>query len=362
MDSVALKKEINYKGNLFSKHFIDSKSLFLFHFHRLPSITIVRQVDHEKIWRMLQVEFGDHIVEQYHYTAVSKKKATEEKEESILLMDEALVIEIGDGYCEFYFSDAKHLLLQKIINRVVALRGTPRSKPQEINLITHGDYGLELTKMDVKRSRLNLDLYYEDDFLPVHQTILRRLNKKDDKGIVLLHGLPGTGKTTYLRYLIGKVKKRVLFIPPDLASQIANPELVRLLVDNPNCVLVIEDAETLLMQRQSGQDSAVSNLLNISDGLLSDFLNVQIVCTFNNHASLVDTAIIRKGRLIASYDFHKLSVKKSQQLSRHLGYHSLITTPMTVSEIVNQKEQNFSASHERPLIGFRASKSVVKAV
>jgi predicted AAA+ superfamily ATPase len=44
--------------------------------------------------------------------------------------------------------------------------------------------------------------------------IQQRLRKKEDKGIVLLHGLPGTGKTTYLRYLIGRIKKRVLFVSP----------------------------------------------------------------------------------------------------------------------------------------------------
>jgi len=168
---------------------------------------------------------------------------------------------------------------------------------------------------------------------------------------VLLHGLPGTGKTTYLRYLVGKIKKRVLFIPPDMAAQIANPELVRLLIDNPNSVLVIEDAENIIMQRQAGNDSAVSNLLNISDGLLSDFLNVQIVCTFNSSSNLVDQALMRKGRLIASYEFRKLSVPKAQQLSNHLGHKNIITQPMTLSEVVNQKERSFT--QERTLIGFR---------
>ena len=238
------------------------------------------------------------------------------------------------------------------MSRVASLRGIQRNKPQEINLITKGDYGLELTKMDVKRTRLNLNLFYEDNFADVHQTIIKRLNKKEDKGIVLLHGLPGTGKTTYLRYLVGKIKKRVLFIPPDMAAQIANPELVRLLIDHPNSVLVIEDAENIIMQRQAGSDSAVSNLLNISDGLLSDFLNVQIVCTFNSNMSVVDKALLRKGRLIASYEFTKLSIRKAQQLSNHFGYKKRITQPMTLSEIINQKERAF-VLQERPLIGFR---------
>jgi SpoVK/Ycf46/Vps4 family AAA+-type ATPase len=344
--------EIDFKGSIFSKHFIDSKSLYLYHFKKLPSITVVRQVDHDKVWAMLHRDYGADIRQAYHYGAIAPKKLREEKEESIVLVGEELLLEIGDGYCEFYYSNAADALMQKLVAAVAALRGKRRSKPQEVNLITRGDYGLELTRTDVKRTSLKLDLFYEDSFKEVHATILRRLNKKDDKGIVLLHGLPGTGKTTYLRYLAGKLNKRVLFIPPDMASQIANPELIRLLVDYPNSVLIIEDAENVIMQRQPGSDSAVSNLLNISDGLLSDFLNVQIVCTFNSNKALVDTALLRKGRLIASYEFGKLSLQKSQNLSNHLGYKAIVTEPMTLTEITNQKEKSYEVEQRR-IIGFR---------
>ena len=348
MDQNVLQKEIGFRGDLFSRHFIDSKSFYLYKFNRLPSITVVRNVDHEKVLKVLKAEFGTSIKAEYHYASISKKNSLQEKEESIILVDEEMVLELG----EFYFSNPHGELYQKMLARITSLRGNRRSKPQEINLITRGEYGLELTKMDVKRTNIKLDLFYEDDFQDVHKTVLRRLNKKDDKGIVLLHGLPGTGKTTYLRYLVGKIKKRVLFIPPDMAAQIANPELVRLLIDNPNSVLVIEDAEHIITQRQAGSDSAVSNLLNISDGLLSDFLNVQIVCTFNSNMSIVDQALLRKGRLIASYEFKKLSIPKAQQLNRHLGHKHIINQPMTVTEIVNMKERSFGMP-ERPTIGFR---------
>jgi ATP-dependent 26S proteasome regulatory subunit len=78
--------------------------------------------------------------------------------------------------------------------------------------------------------------------------------------------------------------------------------------------------------------------LNISDGLLADFLNVQIICTFNSSLTMVDSALMRKGRLIAKYEFGKLSVDKAQKLSRHLGFDATITRPMTVAEVANQHE------------------------
>jgi hypothetical protein len=345
--------EVFVRTNLFSGHFIDTKSYYLHEFGNLPNVTIIRQVDYEKAYASLKKDFAAQIEDEYHYTAINPKKEREEKEESVIRLKEQIMLEMGDGYAELYFTNPAGPLYKALVARLSGMRGGKRTRPQEINLITKGDYGLELTKMDVKRTKLDIDLFYEDDFKETHNTIIKRLNKKDDKGIVLLHGIPGTGKTTYLRYLVGKIKKKVLFVPPDMAAQIVNPDLVKLLIDNPNCVLIIEDAENIIMQRQQGSDSAVSNLLNISDGLLSDFLNVQIICTFNSSLSVVDSALLRKGRLIAKYEFGKLSVAKAQRLSEHAGSKLRVINPMAVAEIMNQEEKSYE--QERPSIGFRSA-------
>jgi ATP-dependent 26S proteasome regulatory subunit len=196
-------------------------------------------------------------------------------------------------------------------------------------------------------------LYYEDDFKEIDKIIQNRLTRKNDKGIVLLHGLPGTGKTTYLRYLIGRLKKKILFVSPATANEIMNPELMDLLIDNPDSVLIIEDAESIITDRKLSGNSSVSNLLNISDGLLADFLNVQVICTFNSSLTMVDNALMRKGRLIAKYEFGKLNVEKGQRLSDHFGFDTIINKPMTIAEIANQHEKAEAANERIEVIGFR---------
>ena len=131
-----------------------------------------------------------------------------------------------------------------------------------------------------------------------------------------------------------------------------NPDFIDLLIDNPNTILVIEDAEHVIMDRTTSRNSAVSNLLNISDGLLADFLNVQLICTFNSPLTMVDNALLRKGRLIAKYEFGKLSAAKAQKLSDHLGYKKLMEQPMTLAEITNQDERDFETKQVQ-VIGFR---------
>ena len=62
-------------------------------------------------------------------------------------------------------------------------------------------------------------------------------------------------------------------------------------------------------------------------------LNVQIICTFNSPVAMVDGALLRKGRLIAQYEFGRLSVARAQRLSNHLGFDKTIDRPMTLAEI-----------------------------
>jgi len=267
-------------------------------------------------------------------------------------MQQNFLVEFGEDFCSILHDGNQHDLLGEVTAVAKQCTARQRKKPLEINLIVSNKSGMELKAMEINRTKLDLSLFYEDDFKAVHEVISKRLNKNSDKGIVLLHGLPGTGKTTYLRYLIGKIKKRVMFLSPNVANNLMDPDFIEILIDNPNSVIVIEDAENIIMDRRNSRDSSVSNLLNISDGLLADFLNVQLICTFNSSLTLIDNALLRKGRLIAKYEFGKLSVTKAQKLSDHLGFNTVINKPMTIAEIGNQHEQNFETKQVE-VIGFR---------
>ena len=69
---------------------------------------------------------------------------------------------------------------------------------------------------------------------------------------------------------------------------------------------------------------------------------------------MVDSALMRKGRLIAKYEFEKLSVSKAQRLSEHLKFSTTIDRPMTVAEISNQNEKDVD-TRQVEVIGFRTA-------
>jgi len=246
----------------------------------------------------------------------------------------------------------------KFMKKVLTSERKKKKELRELNILCNSGQGTYLRSFKTSDVNIDIDDNYNDDFKPVSDEIIRRLNKKDNNGIVLLHSEPGCGKTSFIRHLTQKVKnKTMIYMPPDLATRLSDPDFMGFLMDYPNSVLFIEDAENCLLKREGGGNQAVSNLLNNSDGLLGDALKLQIVCTFNCDVKLIDPALMRPGRLIAEYRFEKLKKEKSQKLldKIHEGEEAPTATgDMTLAEIYNIKEKRLISKVDQGKIGFKS--------
>lgn len=347
-----INKQDNKQTQLFDSYFVEPKALYLKEFNKVPAIAFIGNINAEAVLTMInEKQFGEPIAT-YQRNYYNWQAERIEFTKTLVVLEKRMMIMLGEDCAEILFCNTDYAKANNMILAFSKHKALQKEADFEINIITQSTYGLDLKSLAIKPTELDIDLYYNDDFKEVDAVIKDRLGKENEKGIVLLHGLPGTGKTTYLRHLIGGLKKKVLFVSPGVAGNLMNPEFMDLLLDNPNAVLIIEDAENIIIDRRYSSQSSVSNLLNISDGLLSDCLNVQIICTFNSSANMIDSALMRKGRLIAIYEFNKLTVKKAQALSQKLGQDTLVVKPMTLAEIMNP-DDNFHQPVQQTVIGFR---------
>jgi SpoVK/Ycf46/Vps4 family AAA+-type ATPase len=255
----------------------------------------------------------------------------------------------------FYFSSEYTESLKQLCEKLIKdIFVTVKSK-SKVSLVSSGIAGLELIDFKVTNPEIDFDLNYNDDFKDIDRIIKNKLGSKNSKGLVLLHGDPGTGKTMYLRHLICSLEKNhIIYLPPAMISEIASPAFTGFIAEFPDSVLIIEDAEMVIKKRgdYGSSENAVANLLNLSDGLLSDTFNIQVIATFNDDIDKIDPALQRKGRLIAKYEFKPLEVEKARKLAEKLNKQIDINEPVTLSQIYNADEKDFSTKPKKRVVGF----------
>jgi hypothetical protein len=345
-------------GEVFSERkgsYLNEFSLFLAHFNTIPNFIHEINIDCKKANTWF-VEFYKGEIKHLYYDKryFNRSKNPEYDDIFYILYDDLLVdFDTNQSIVRFLFHKTNIAKVETIISGIKKFKERKTKRKPEISLLINTHFGIDTKTLKILKPKLNIEDNYNDDFAEVHQTIVKRLSKKNDKGIVLLHGKSGTGKTFYIRYLISTLNKKVIFLPPNMAGTITNPDLISILIDNPNSIFVIEDAENIVIDREKDGHSPVTALLNISDGLLSDCLNIQVICSFNTDLSKIDTALLRKGRLIANYEFKELKPEKAQILSKKLGFTGSISYPMTLTGIYNQTEKEFSQMKKRNPIGFK---------
>jgi hypothetical protein len=332
--------------------YINQSRIYFAYFNSIPNLKKIGDIDvlKTKIW--LEKELKDKIIKT-HYCAECSKSETIYDDIFYILEDKFLInIYYGSIYVLF---DEKHEIFAETIikNALFYLKKSKRTK--EISLVISSSHGLETKEIEIKKPNLSIDLHYNNDFKTVHQLVLRTLKQKKKKGLFLFHGLPGTGKSTYIKYLIHQQYKKVIFISPKMAESLDSTKFTEFLIENENSILVIviEDAEELIVSRENKQNSHLSFLLNLTDGILADCLGIQIIATFNTDLKNIDTALLRKGRLSAIYEFKALEYPKVNQLLHHLEIEDKeIFQPMTLTDIFNIKEANFEIKKEKVRIGF----------
>lgn len=260
--------------------------------------------------------------------------------------DNFIQLTIGDAKSErdkcklaFYYP-ASHPCVNKEFEEFLIIDNKPNV------FMVNQEYGnFSFSKFQINLPEtFDIELNYGEEFVKINKKIIKSLHE-NHSGLYMLHGVPGTGKTTYIRYLASVLKKDVIFFPTSFIDEITNPAILNLLRKKQDCILILEDAEKALTKRSlSDQPSLVSTLLNMTDGILGDVLKLNVIVTYNCDRQDIDEALLRKGRLKAEYSFRGLNKQNAEKLIKKLKLDIDAINNMTLADI-------FYAKSDEELIG-----------
>ena len=250
-------------------------------------------------------------------------------------------------------STHKDLLLYGKSLLIKYLSKDERSKIH-ISIVKSTPSGLTLDSYPLDAPEVNIELNYGKGFYEKdYKIIVDKLNTKS-KGIFILSGLAGSGKSHFLQHLASIIDRRFIFMSTSLLENgVDSPALISLLARNPNSVLLIEDGEKYIVNRKDEPNSLVASLLNASDGILANILSCSIILTHNQADSTsIDPALLRRGRLQYSYVFNALSLEDTQKKIDSLGLNYKADKGLVLGEIYNLLDNNNIIHKEERKIGF----------
>lgn len=194
----------------------------------------------------------------------------------------------------------------------------------------------------ISNDKIDLDCiesYYHNSTFKDVNKLIKKI-KKSNKGLSILYGERGTGKTSIIHHIAEKLDRIVIFIPNTFVDQtINNPDFRKFLKKYQKPVIVLDDCEMIFSEFFAKSNMIVNNLLQLVDGFLSDSIEVNIITLFNvDDESEIDHSLLECNNLIDIVSFDYLTDKEADDLATHLGDKTKFKNKSKLIDIVKKKQ------------------------
>jgi len=288
--------------------YINLKRMFHAYYNEIPNIIEIDEIATDKFIKRVEQEYKNEIHLHHFKQEYSHKLKKRIMEDQFIFLKNGILINMYFNTVFILFLPKEEKIAFEIQDKCLPFLIKRKNNKEISFIVNHTSGSLTTKELEIKKPRIDFETHYNSDFIEIHKSIVKNCRKTGTKGLYLFHGQPGTGKSTYIKYLIHCQNKQVIFLSPKMASNLDDIHLTNFLLDNPNCILVIEDAEEIIISRDNHQNTRLSFLLNLTDGLLSESLGIQVIATFNTDLKNIDKALLRKGRLTTLYEFKPLAM------------------------------------------------------
>jgi predicted AAA+ superfamily ATPase len=239
----------------------------------------------------------------------------------------------------FYISEDDMKIINEILiklnNSIIEIEEDVNN--YKLNTVYISQNGIEIEAIDKIGLDDNIDLFYNEKTLKSVNKLIKTL-KKSDKGLSVLYGERGTGKTSLINYISEKLDRIVIYIPNNMIDLTLNtPEFRTFLKKHHKPIIVLDDCEMIFNDLFSKSNIYVNNILQMLDGLLSDSIQLNIITIFNvEEESEIDHILLEANSFIDIIEVEYLDMDDANDLSKHLGFNKKYKTETKLIDVIKK--------------------------
>jgi hypothetical protein len=226
-------------------------------------------------------------------------------------------------------------LVQKI-KQIIIKKEDEEYEEVKYNYVTLTQNGLSLetyTPLDIDLE--NIEFYYNTQTIKEGKKLIKKI-KTLNKGISVVLGERGVGKTCFVDWITTTIDRKVIQIPASsIDITINNPEFIQNLKSWSESILILDDIEPYFNSMYRNSQLFINNLLQLVDGFLSDELSLHIILIFNDIES--DKDLETSSNFIHKIKIDELPKEKAKELAEFLEIKGKIESDLKLSEVISKK-------------------------
>jgi len=239
----------------------------------------------------------------------------------------------------FYKNESDEGFIEKIISEICNCVIDYENDINKFNTISFISNYIELDPFFVDIDSIKIEGRYNEDIIKKAQKLQKKI-RKSSKGISVLCGDRGVGKTTLAKHICSKIDRMTIFIPNNMVDLTINsPEFKNFIKKFEKVLIVIDDCE-FMSSHLIKMNPFTNNIIQLVDGFLSDNLNLQFILIFNDCEDDIDENILDCNNLLDIIEVESLDSELATELSKSLGYNKKYKESTHLIDVVRNKKMD----------------------
>ncbi len=241
----------------------------------------------------------------------------------------------------FYKNESDEEFIEKIISEICnCVIDYEKDTINKFNTMSLTSNSIELEPFSVDVDSIEIEGRYNEDTIKKAEKLQKKI-RKSNKGLSVLCGDRGVGKTTLAKHICSKIDRMTIFIPNNMVDLTINgPEFKNFIKKFEKLLIVIDDCEFMSNNQLIRMNPFSNNIIQLVDGFLSDNLNLQVILIFNDLEEDIDENILDCNSLLDVIEVDDLDSELATELSKNLGYNKKYKDSVRLIDVVQNKKMD----------------------